>query len=83
MLVMEPMYLWLSRSNTNVCAARHINAPAVVIGIDIIDAAVAHELRRVEHFVRLGVAASWERTSPAVRPMPATATMRRKEFILW
>ena len=35
-----------------VVAARHINAPAVVVGIDIISAAVAHELLSVEHFVR-------------------------------
>ena len=33
-------------------AARHINAPGVVVGIDIINAAVAHELGGVENLVR-------------------------------
>ena len=35
-----------------ISAARHINAPGIVIGIDIINAAAAHELGGVEHFVR-------------------------------
>src|SRR5665213_3605487 len=35
-----------------VSAARHINAPGVVVGIDIINAAGAHELGGGEHLVR-------------------------------
>ena len=35
-----------------ISAARHINAPGVVVGIDIINAAVAHELGGVEDLVR-------------------------------
>ena len=38
----------------SIAAARHINASGVVVGIDIINAAVAHELGGVEHLVRGG-----------------------------
>ena len=36
----------------SVCAAGDINATAIIVGIDIINAAVAHELGGVEHLVR-------------------------------
>lgn len=38
----------------SICAARHIDTPLVIVDTPIINAAVAHELGRVENFIRSG-----------------------------
>jgi len=48
-----------------IAAARHINAPGVVVGINVINAAAPHELCGIEHLiwrVRLSESVAGEQT---------------------
>ena len=40
--------------NERLSAARDINAAAIVVGIDIVNAAGSHDLNSIEHSVRFG-----------------------------
>jgi len=58
-----------------VAATRHIDAPPFVVGANIIDAAIAHELDSIEHMVRrtgLREYLTAKRLRPPTRPRPST-----------